>query len=316
MSAQAVLSLLPILAALLAGWVMRRWLLPEKAVVVLIRLIGPMVWFLLFLIGVEFAGALSSLEAIGYVLKLATLLVIATTAAPCLLLMGVARIMRSIGSTGVALGRGDAGIDLASLRGPLRECGIAVAMVGVGVMFHAGSSAAGLATGVLWLPSSSVMLLSLMVLIGIDLVGVKIDRKVMSWTALCVPLAVVVGSVMGGAAVHLITVEDIRLVLALSSGFGWFTLSSALVGSMAGQLQGAIALVVDLGRELAAIVLLYLFGRHQSNLGIAAAGATAMDSTLPMVRQACPGDAVPVALVSGFILTIIAPFLITALLTR
>ncbi|MGH8037954.1 MAG: lysine exporter LysO family protein [Stenotrophomonas sp.] len=311
---QSIVSLLPILAALVAGWAMRRWLLPAKSAPVLISLIGPMVWCLLFLIGVEFAGALASLDAIGYVLRIAALLVAATTAAPCLLLMSAARLLKGVRNDKPS-SRRSAGFDLVAVGAPLKECGTAVAMVCAGVAVSAGLSAAGVAMDDLWLPSSSVMLLSLIVLIGIDLAGFSIGRKMLSWAVICVPLAVIAGSIIGGAAVHLITGEDIRVLLALSCGFGWFTLSSTLVGSLSGELHGAIALVVDLGRELSAIVLLYLFGQHRASLGIAAAGATAMDSTLPIVRQACPSDAIPVALVSGFILTITAPFLITALLT-
>jgi uncharacterized membrane protein YbjE (DUF340 family) len=315
MSMQAVASLLPILVALVAGWAMRRWLLPVKAIPVLIGLIGPMVWGLLFLIGMEFAGALVSLDAIGYVLRISALLVFATTAVPCLLLMGAERLQKGAGGNEATSWRKHARFDLTLARAPLKECGTALAMVCAGVASSVGLSAAGVAMDGLWLPPSSLMLLSLIVLIGIDLAGFSIGRKVLSWAVICVPLAVIGGSIIGGAAVHLITGEDIRVLLALSSGFGWFTLSSTLVGSLSGELHGAIALVVDLGRELSAIVLLYLFGQQRANLGIAAAGATAMDSTLPIVRQACPSDAIPVALVSGFILTITAPFLITALLT-
>jgi uncharacterized membrane protein YbjE (DUF340 family) len=315
MSMQAVTSLLPILVALVAGWAMRRWLLPVRAIPVLIGLIGPMVWCLLFLMGMEFAGALASLDAIGYVLRIAALLIVATTAVPCLLLMGAARLQKGAGRNEATSWRKHTRFDWALARAPLKECGMAMAMVCAGVASSVGSSAAGVAMDGLWLPPSSIMLLSLIVLIGIDLAGFSLSRRVLSWAVICVPLAVIGGSIIGGAAVHLITGEDIRVLLALSSGFGWFTLSSTLVGSLSGELHGAIALVVDLGRELFAIVLLYLFGQQRANLGIAAAGATAMDSTLPIVRQACPSDAIPVALVSGFILTITAPFLITALLT-
>lgn len=315
MSMQAIVSLLPILAALVAGWTMRRWLLPAKAIPALAGLIGPMVWCLLFLIGMEFAGALASLNAVGYVLKIAALLIVATTAVPCLLLVGAARLRKGAGKNEATSWRKRAPFDVALVRATLKECGAAMAMVCAGVASSVGLSAAGVTMDGLWLPSSSVILLSLIMLIGIDLAGFNVGRKVLSWAAICVPSAVVAGSIIGGAAVHLITGEDIRVLLALSSGFGWFTLSSTLVGTLSGELHGAIALVVDLGREMSAIVLLYLFGQQRANLGIAAAGATAMDSTLPIVRQACPSDAIPVALVSGFILTITAPFLITALLT-
>jgi hypothetical protein len=198
MSMQAATSLLPILVALVAGWAMRRWLLPVKAIPVLIGLIGPMVWCLLFLVGVEFAGALASLDAIGYVLRIAALLVVATTAVPCLLLIGAARLQKGAGRNEATSWRKHARFDLALARAPLKECGTALAMVCAGVASSVGLSAAGVAMDGLWLPPSSIMLLSLIVLVGIDLAGFSIGKTVLSWAVICVPLAVIGGSIIGG----------------------------------------------------------------------------------------------------------------------
>ena len=38
-----------------------------------------------------------------------------------------------------------------------------------------------------------------------------------------------------------------------------------------------------------------------------------MDSTLPIIRQVCPAQAVPIALISGLILSFVAPVLIASL---
>ena len=72
--------------------------------------------------------------------------------------------------------------------------------------------------------------------------------------------------------------------------------------------------MTDLLRELLAITVLYALGRHQPQVGIGSAGATALDSTLPIIKQACSPDAVPLALVSGFLLTLLAPVFITILI--
>ncbi|MGH8404058.1 MAG: LysO family transporter, partial [Pseudomonas sp.] len=91
--------------------------------------------------------------------------------------------------------------------------------------------------------------------------------------------------------------------------------SSVLVGGLSGEVHGATALLADLGRDLIAIALLYLVGGFHPKVGIAAAGATALDSTLPIVRQTCHCDTLPTALMSGLILTVLAPFFITFFLT-
>jgi uncharacterized membrane protein YbjE (DUF340 family) len=75
--------------------------------------------------------------------------------------------------------------------------------------------------------------------------------------------------------------------LALSSGFGWVTLSSILVSSKLGSNYGAIAMLTDLFRELMAISMLYLLGARFSREAIGICGATALDATLPLIRQKC-----------------------------
>ena len=292
------------------------WLVPEVLVARLVQLIGPLVGGLLFLIGVEFSHAMTSVSAMAYVIKIAGLLVVATTAFPCGLLVVISLLAARVqGADRQGEGESDRTIGTL-LRGPVKECGIALALVGFGAGFGAWLSAEAIQVDELWLPSSSNTLLVLMILIGVDLASIRLRREILSWRTLCVPASVILGSILGGFAVHLATGEDLRVMLALSSGFGWFSLSSTLIAGLSNEVHGATALIIDLGRELVAIVLLYLFGQRQARLGIAAAGATAMDSTLPIVRQACPSEELPIALVSGFVLTLTAPFLITAILAH
>lgn len=311
---QAIYSTLPVLGALLTGWLGGR-LLPANAASRLVSFIGPLVWMLLFLIGTEFGAALSSLESIGYVIRTSVLLITATTAVPCLLLMGLALSNRRKGlDQARRVARGRFRVDMSSLLAPLKECVIALMLVAAGVLLRLALGEGESSALVRWVPSSNLALMVLIVLVGVDLTNVKVGRGWMSWDILSVPATVVAGSLIAAGGVHLLTGEDLQLLMALSTGFGWFTLSSALIGSLSSELHGATALFVDLGRELVAIVLLYLLGKRSPKLGIASAGATAMDSTLPIVRQACSAEALPVALTSGFILTILAPFFITAFL--
>lgn len=310
---QALISVLPILIALTVGYLSSKFLLPGKLVSRLISLISPLVWALLFLIGAEFGEVVSSLDAVGYVLKISSLIAIATTVLPCMLLLGLT-ILTGKKNAGWAQ-NAPARFDMHAAAAPLKECFIALLMVALGVLFNLARAHAETTIGRLWLPSSNGMLMVLITLVGLDLSNIKIGRNWISWNVLSVPIAVVVGSILGAYAVYFVTGEDIRLLLALSTGFGWFTLSSVLIGGLSGDIHGATALLADLGRELLAIILLYLAGGYQPKVGIAAAGATALDSTLPIVRQTCHSDTLPIALMSGFILTVLAPFFITFFLT-
>lgn len=312
---QALYSVLPILIALSLGYLSSKYLLPPRLCTRLCGMINPLVWILLFLIGAEFGEAVSSLDAVGYVLKISSLVAIVTTAIPCLMLLGLTFREGKQEVEQTAKGQSRNFLDLRVAIAPLKECFIALLMVALGVLFNMAHAHADSTIGVLPLPSSNSMLMALIFLVGIDLSNIKIGRNWISWSVFIVPVVVIVGSILGAFLIKFFINEDIRLLLALSTGFGWFTLSSVLIGGMSGEVHGATALLTDLGRELIAIVLLYLFGHYQPKVSIAAAGATALDSTLPIVRQTCDFDMLPIAFMSGFILTILAPFFITFFLT-
>jgi len=104
------------------------------------------------------------------------------------------------------------------------------------------------------------------------------------------------------------TGERLMVSLALSTGFGWFSLSGALAGQHLGEAYGSIALLNDLMRELIGLTVVFILGRNYSNSSIGVCAATAMDTTLPFVRKACNYEYVPTAIISGLILTVTAPF--------
>lgn len=296
-------SILPIIVSLVAGYGLGK-LLPQRANTLLIRLIGPLVWLLLFLIGSEFGEVISTAESAGKVLGTAMSFAVLATLIPGALIFATRpRSLRK------AAGR--QGFRWAHLWHPLRECVVAVAMVGLGCGFHLANKA--LFDGVS-LPTSSTFLLALIVLVGIDLAETKLGSQWFTWRNLSIPVLVVAGSILAGLIASLMTGETLRTSLALTSGYGWFSLSSVLVGDELGQTYGTMALMIDLARELLAIVILYALGSSHPHAGIGSAGATALDSTLPIIKQACSPEAVPTAMVSGLILTVLAPIAITTAL--
>lgn len=298
-------SILPIVAALAIGYACGR-VLPPHWRAALSRLLTPLVWLLLFLIGSEFGEVIASAQALTQVLKVATVIALLTTLLPCLLLI--------VSGTGTfSRERPDSGsFNLQALWHPLKDCSIALGMVALGVLLFILSQQ--------WLgqqlplPSSGWFLLLLVALVGIDLTGVRINRSWFSLTVLSVPVLVVIGSLLGALVAAWITGENLKTALALSSGFGWMTLSSVLVGNTLGQFYGTMALMTDLMRELLGVILLYAIGRYHPKASIGSAAATAMDSTLPIVKQNCVAEAVPMALVSGFVLTLLAPLMISLFL--
>ena len=162
--------------------------------------------------------------------------------------------------------------------------------------------------------NSWYLLLVFMIFIGLDLAHSPIDRSWLNWKILIVPTGAILGSLIGAICsyllIHNISFKDL---IMLSQGYGFYSMSGIVVTQLKNPELGSTALMNDLFREIFAILLMYLIGWRQPRSAIAAAGATSMDATLPMVKQACGNDFIPHAMVSGFILSILAPIAVSVL---
>ncbi len=153
--------------------------------------------------------------------------------------------------------------------------------------------------------------------------GMTMGFNIRSWTVLAdlkarvllVPLGVVVGSLFGGAVAWL-CLEGISLrdSLAVSSGFGYYSLSSVLITQLADPGLGSVALLANMVRELFTLLCAPLCQRIAGNLGpLSSGGAASMDTCLIVVAQQSGEKAAILAVFSGMCLTMLVPFLISAL---
>lgn len=289
-------TVLPILLSLLIGYLTGKRL-PKPVVTPLVGAITPVVWVILFIIGMESGAAFSTLASGMQVLKQSAIYAFTLSAVvfACLLPLnrsGTAQTERLGGWSG--------------LWHPLKQCLIAFGLVLLGAF----------AWRLQWLehPVGSLLLdiawwlYALLFLIGIDLAQVAINRSWLALRVLRIPLMVMLASMLGGVLLSWMTGERLPVALALSTGFGWFSLSGALAGQHLGDAYGSVALLTDLMRELIGLTVVFLLGRNFANSSIGVCGATAMDTTLPFVRQACHYQHVPTAIISGLVLTLAAPF--------
>lgn len=167
---------------------------------------------------------------------------------------------------------------------------------------------------------STYVLYVLMFIVG---VGIGSDKEALgalrkvNFKILLVPVIVVVGSI-GAAAAFSFFVSDLTLkeTMAVGAGFGYYSLSSILINEMHSETLGTIALVANVIREvltlLFAPVLVWAFGKLAP---VAAGGATAMDTTLPIIIRVSGNEYGIMAVFSGMVLTILVPFLVTFILT-
>ena len=165
--------------------------------------------------------------------------------------------------------------------------------------------------------NSWYLLLIFIFLIGVELAFTQFDRSWLSWKILLVPVAAFIGSCLAAILNYFILSHHYSLneVMALAQGYGWYSMSGILFTELHSAKLGGIALLTDLFREIFAILLMYCLGWRFPRSAISSAGATSMDVTLAMVKQSCGTHYVPHAMMSGLILSLLAPLLISLFLS-
>jgi uncharacterized membrane protein YbjE (DUF340 family) len=289
-------SVLPILLFLVGGYALGQ-ILVKRMVHSAIKWITPVVWSILFVIGLESGEAFNSLAAGLDILKHAALYAFTISSLVFVLIMPFNR---------KPAAEDHEPSSWAALRDPLKECLIAFSLVLLGAFFYRLHWHENQLGEVVF--NISYWLYVLLLLIGIDLAQVTISRSWLAPRVLLIPCLVMIGSMLAGVLISLVTGEQLAVALALSTGFGWFSLSGALAGQYLGDAYGSVALLNDLMRELIGLTVVFLLGGKYANSSIAVCAATAMDTTLPFVRKACHYEYVPTAIISGLILTVAAPF--------
>ncbi|GAA5193643.1 lysine exporter LysO family protein [Ferrimonas gelatinilytica] len=164
-----------------------------------------------------------------------------------------------------------------------------------------------------WISSgSNAILMALLLLIGIQMraSNMTLRQILLNPRGLAIAAVVLITSLLAGAVTALLMGLPLYQGLALASGVGWYSLSGILIGAKLGPTLGSVAFLVDLARELIAIVLIPILMRRTPATAIGYGGATAMDFTLPVIQKSGGPQTVPVAIVSGFLLSLAGPILI------
>ncbi|PRY66719.1 uncharacterized membrane protein YbjE (DUF340 family) [Vreelandella songnenensis] len=156
------------------------------------------------------------------------------------------------------------------------------------------------------------VLYALLALIGCQLrnSGMPLRQILLNRLGLAIALTLAASSLLAGLLAAPLLSLTWNEGLAMASGFGWYSLSAILVGDQLGPLLGGVAFFNDLARELLAFVLIPLVIHRHTALAIGYGGATSMDFTLPVIQQHGGVACVPIAVVSGFILSLLSPPLI------
>ncbi|MCG9582161.1 lysine exporter LysO family protein [Vibrio tubiashii] len=163
-----------------------------------------------------------------------------------------------------------------------------------------------------WVDTASEWILFLLLFfIGIQLrnSGLTLRQILLNKHGMVIAIVIIASSLIGGIISALILDIDVFRGLAMASGFGWYSLAGILMGDAFGPVYGGASFMIELLRELVALVLIPLFIRTKPCTSIGYAGATAMDFTLPVIQTTGGVRCVPIAIVSGFILSLLVPVL-------
>lgn len=158
----------------------------------------------------------------------------------------------------------------------------------------------------------TILLMVLLFLVGISLrgSGVSLRQALLNRRGLHISV-IFVGITLLSGVVFALLFEGVSVSqgLALSSGFGWYSLSGTIMTDAYGAVWGSVALLNDLGREILALLFIPFVMKHSPSAAIGLGGVTSLDFTLPTLTQAGGVSIVPLVISFGFITNLISPIL-------
>lgn len=148
--------------------------------------------------------------------------------------------------------------------------------------------------------------------VGSDFSALK-SLRTQSRTLLFLPLITIIGTLAGCAAVSLaFPHRSLTDMLAIGSGFGYYSLSSIFITEYRGPELGTVALLANIAREIITLLGAPLLYKWFGPLApISSGGATSMDTTLPIITSVSGKEFVVLSIYHGFVVDFSVPFLVT-----
>ncbi len=163
----------------------------------------------------------------------------------------------------------------------------------------------------------NLLLYALLFFIGISFARTNIPFKriVSRPDLLLLPFGTALGSLLGGFLGSMFLFRVLPLTwgkaMAVSAGFGWYSLSGVILTDLDGPFLGTVALLSNMLRETIALIFIPLVSRCPlPYIAIGMGGATSMDVTLPVIERSLGPESAPLAMVSGALLSAAVPLLV------
>ena len=182
--------------------------------------------------------------------------------------------------------------------------------------------ASGIVLGLFLFPEQLVQYIGIVIDMGLCallfFVGIDIGRnkdiinqiKACGFRMLLVPMMIALGSITGSMAGGFLIGLPFNESGAVGAGLGWYSLSAIILSDYSAEI-GAVAFITNVCRELFALMAIPFIARYIGKLeSIAPAGATAMDTSLPVVSRATDSRTAVVSFISGVVLSLLVPVLV------
>lgn len=157
----------------------------------------------------------------------------------------------------------------------------------------------------------------LLLLVGIDIgrqKNVLKDIKDMGVSIILVPIMIAAGSIIGAMVGGFVIGMPANESSAIGGGLGWYSISAVLLSDYSTEVA-TIAFLSNVMREVIAIIALPFIAKFIGYMeSVAPSGATAMDTTLPIITKYTDSKTAVLAFISGVVLSLLVPILVPLLI--
>ena len=125
------------------------------------------------------------------------------------------------------------------------------------------------------------------------------------------PVAAVAGSLLAGALYGLISPLSVGEAVAVSAGFGWYTLAPGMITEAGYAVAGAVSFMHNVIRETLGIIIIPLAAQKIGYLeATAIPGVAAMDVCMPIVERSCNEETIVYSFCTGALMCIAVPLIV------
>ncbi len=153
----------------------------------------------------------------------------------------------------------------------------------------------------------------LLFFVGIDIGNNKKTfqhLKQLGFKIILIPVSAAIGGIIGGMMIAAVFGMPVFEGAAVAAGFGWYSLAPLIIAPYSAELS-TIAFLTNVFKEILAIIFIPFVAKRIGFFeAVALGGATAMDTTLPIITRNTNGETAVVAFLSGLTMTFLVPVLV------